>query len=258
MVDSSPWTQRPPSTINGMRPSSSRQNMRCGCRADPAKTVGTRRSNRPAIRSRDLPKGRMGAHPQGHRVLSGSYEIGHQFRPWQDHRERTRPERFREAEGELVGTCQALQPFKSERCTISGSLRGRSFASKIFAQARGSSAAAPSPYTVSVGNATSAPEARSLAASSRPSGAVTTRVFNRPVCYPVRPGSAGAERPPGPPQLPDGRQRARPPQKVRRFLPLQCQSRMLQLEFPQAFVRWRAANQSRSKRDSGLERQGPA
>ena len=43
------------------------------------------------------------------------------------------------------------------KCTISGSKRGRSFVSKIFVTATGSSASAASPYTVSVGSATTSP-----------------------------------------------------------------------------------------------------
>ena len=49
-------------------------------------------------------------------------------------------------------------------CTIIGSHAGRCFAAKIFATAAGSSAFAPSPYTVSVGNAT-VPPARSNSAA---------------------------------------------------------------------------------------------
>ena len=52
-------------------------------------------------------------------------------------------------------------------CTISGSVRGRPLVAKIRATASSSKACAPSPYTVSVGNATSPPDRSASAASSR-------------------------------------------------------------------------------------------
>ena len=48
---------------------------------------------------------------------------------------------------------------KSDMCTISGLSDGRPFALYIFFDASGSKASPPSPYTVSVGNATSSPAA---------------------------------------------------------------------------------------------------
>ena len=51
-------------------------------------------------------------------------------------------------------------------CTITGSHDGRCLAAKIFATAAASSAFAPSPYTVSVGSATSPPARRISAARS--------------------------------------------------------------------------------------------
>ena len=53
---------------------------------------------------------------------------------------------------------------RSETCTISGSHDGRCLATKIFPTASGSRALAPSPYTVSVGNATVPPLRRIEAA----------------------------------------------------------------------------------------------
>src|SRR6266851_1281184 len=52
-----------------------------------------------------------------------------------------------------------------DACTISGLDGGRPFNSKIFATAAASSAFAPRPYTVSVGNATSLPSRIRAAAS---------------------------------------------------------------------------------------------
>jgi hypothetical protein len=56
-------------------------------------------------------------------------------------------------------------------CTISGLSAGRRFVAKIFATASARRASAPSPYTVSVGNATQAP-ARIAAAASASAAAV--------------------------------------------------------------------------------------
>lgn len=59
-------------------------------------------------------------------------------------------------------------------CTISGLSAGRPFALKIFRTAAASSAFAPNPYTVSVGNAATLP-ARIMSAATR--GDDVTRVF---------------------------------------------------------------------------------
>src|SRR3990170_7139431 len=61
-------------------------------------------------------------------------------------------------------------------CTISGSNLGRSLASKTRATARGSSAFAPRPYTVSVGKATGSPARMASAAAARASGSSPGRM----------------------------------------------------------------------------------
>src|ERR671936_1309020 len=76
--------------------------------------------------------------------------------------------------------------------------------------ARGSSASAPSPYTVSVGNATSPPRRISAAASSRSAGdrALSSRVSTSRNAFERRLVDAFADQPrdraaPGPPELGD-------------------------------------------------------
>jgi hypothetical protein len=67
-----------------------------------------------------------------------------------------------------AGTDATTSPniVSSHTCTISGSNVGRFFISKIRATAVASNAHAPSPYTVSVGKATTAPLRKSAAARS--------------------------------------------------------------------------------------------
>ena len=67
--------------------------------------------------------------------------------------------------------------FLSAICTISGLSEGLPFAAYIFADAFSSRASAPSPYTVSVGNATSPPFFKISAACSYISSSLSSCII---------------------------------------------------------------------------------
>ena len=77
----------------------------------------------------------------------------------------------------------------SARWTMIGSNRGRALSSKTRATASGSRASAPSPYTVSVGNATGSPARIAAAASATAAGSSPgrTRVSRPAPSIPVAP-----------------------------------------------------------------------
>ena len=144
--------------------------MRRRRRTHPAEAVRARRGHRHARPPDQLPRHRMRRHSHSHQRPSRSHRVRNRSRPRQQQRQRPRPERLHQPRNHapLVSrrnrshALQHLAPFHMHNHR--GPTRPSASPQRSSPPPPRSSAFAPSPYTVSVGNAT-VPPARSNAAA---------------------------------------------------------------------------------------------
>ncbi len=168
-VDSTPTSVAPPSSTASIRPSKSAST--CAAVVGlvcPKRSRSAPPPAPPPAESTPAPPDAAASAPPPTRRPAVTAS-GHRSRARQQQRQRPRPERLHQrgypsANLVIPHTSHLRHISRPSTCTISGSHPGRSFAANIFATASASSAFAPSPYTVSVGNAT-VPPARSNSAA---------------------------------------------------------------------------------------------